>query len=123
MERPNVLLLQILLAEKRTSLAVLRTGAAAFTLALSILAFVPAMSQFYPLPTYSLVAIVSMCSFLLALGAYLVFRSIRRIRFFDNTIQGIERESPALRRLVPTPGSSKTPLYQRLARTLRVRRS
>ena len=123
MERPHVLLLQILLAEKRTSLAVLRTGTATFTLALSILAFLPATSQFYPLPIYSFWALVSMCSFLLALGGYLIIRSIRRIRFFDGTIQDIEQESPALQKLISTPRPPKISLPERLARTLRVRRS
>lgn len=123
MDSPNVLLLQILLAEKRTSLAVLRTGAALFTLALSILAFLPAATQFYPLPVYSIWALVSMCSVLVGLGGYLAFRSFNRIRFFDRTIEDIERESPDLRRLVQIPNIPDTSLVKRLEETLGIDRS
>ncbi|MFQ5871581.1 MAG: hypothetical protein ACE5IB_05445 [Candidatus Geothermarchaeales archaeon] len=99
MEKRDVLLLEMLLAEKRTSLAVLRTGAAVFTLAVSILAFLTATSHLYPLPAYSFWTIAAMCSLLLALGLYLVLHSSRKIRRYDKMIRNVEHDSPAFRSL------------------------
>src|SRR4029077_17264618 len=89
---PNNLIfgeIQVLLAEKRTALAGLRTGIAVFALPLSVLSALIATSRYYsmervmpllaPLLLWNLGRVV--------LGCCLLFRSIRRIRHFEHRIR------------------------------------
>ena len=80
--------IQVLLAEKRTALASLRTGIAVFALPLSVLSALIATSRFYSMEKVMPLLLPLMClnAGLVALGCWLVFRSIHRIetRSFPN---------------------------------------
>jgi len=90
--------IQLILAEKRTSLAVLRTGIGVFTLPLSVITVLIATSRYYDfLETYHLlVPLLILCTGLTVLAVYLVHRSVLRIRKQDALINKIKREDPAL---------------------------
>ena len=80
--------IQVLLAEKRTALASLRTGIAVFALPLSVLSALIATSRYYSLDkVLPLLLPLLLLNFgLVVLGTWLVFRSIRRIRRFEHRI-------------------------------------
>ncbi len=80
--------INLLLAEKRKSLSVLRTAIAIFTLPLSVLTILIATSRYYnPLESLHLLIPLLFVSFMLIiLGVYLIFRSFRRIKKIDNRI-------------------------------------
>ena len=93
---------QLLLAEKRTSMSALRTGIAVFALPLSVLSVLIATSKFYEavhvLPL--LVPLLLINAGLIALGIYLIVRSIRRIHHYDRLIAGFKRKHSKLAELV-----------------------
>jgi len=82
-----------LLAEKRTSLAVLRTAIALFTLPLSVLTILTATSRYYnPLESLHLfLPLLFICFMLIIIGIYLIFRSFRKIKKIDFKIEKIKR--------------------------------
>jgi uncharacterized membrane protein YidH (DUF202 family) len=83
---------QLLLAEKRTSLSVMRTGIAMLALPLSLMSVLIATSRYYnvlhvlhflvPLGVFSFVLIVY--------GTYLIIRSIIRMQRYDRLIHKIK---------------------------------
>ena len=81
--------ISLFLAEKRTSLAVLRTAIALFTLPLSVFTILTATSKYYdPLESLHLIfPLVFINSILVIFGLYLIFRSFRRIRKIDRGIE------------------------------------
>ena len=81
--------IQVLLAEKRTSLAALRTGIAVFALPLSVLSALIATSRYYSMEKVMplLLPLLLLNLGLVVLGTWLVFRSIRRIRHFEHRIR------------------------------------
>jgi len=81
--------ISLLLAEKRTSLAVLRTAIALFTLPLSVFTILIATSKYYdPLESLHLIIPVVVVNLVLIIfGVYLVLRSFRRIREIDCNIE------------------------------------
>ncbi|MBN1344570.1 MAG: hypothetical protein JXQ73_17905 [Phycisphaerae bacterium] len=83
--------IQVLLAKKRTSLAVLRTGISVFTLPLSVTTVLVATSRFYDFVAnlHYLIALLLLCLFLSGLGFYLVARSLSAIRQQDRDLRGI----------------------------------
>jgi len=85
---------QLLLAEKRTSLAAMRTGIAVFTLPLSVLSILIATSRYYDIRSVLplLVPLLALCTALVILGTYLVFRALLRIRHHDQLILGIKKK-------------------------------
>ncbi len=85
--------INILLAEKRTSLAVLRTAIAFFTLPLSVFTILTATSKFYdPFNSFNLIfPIILINSLLIVFGAYLIIRSFSRIRRIDKRIESIKK--------------------------------
>ena len=85
--------ISILLAEKRTSLAVLRTAIAFFTLPLSVFTILTATSRFYdPLESIPLLLIIIIInSILIIFGIYLIIRSFNRIRRIDRRIESIKK--------------------------------
>lgn len=97
-ERVAIPRIQLILAEKRTSLAVLRTGIGVFTLPLSVVTVLIATSRYYNiLETYHLlVPLLVLCAGLVVLAVYLVHRSVLRIRKQDALINRIKEEDPAL---------------------------
>ena len=92
----------MILAEKRTSLAVLRTGIALFALPLSILGLLIATSKYWDMTEqlHLFIPIFIICNFLIVLGAYLIIRSMRRIHSFDLLIKKIKNGSDELTKLV-----------------------
>ena len=84
--------IQVLLAEKRTALAGLRTGIAVFALPLSVISALIATSRYYsiervmPLLLLLPLPLLLLNLGLVVLGTWLVFRSIHRIetRSFPN---------------------------------------
>ena len=89
---------QLILAEKRTSLASLRTGIAVFAIPLSIMGVLVATSRFYEvldvLPLF--IPVMAFNLLLLALGCYLVVRAIIKLRREDRMIRDIKRKHSAI---------------------------
>ena len=86
--------IQVLLAEKRTALASLRTGIAVFALPLSVLSALIATSRFYSMGKVMplLVPLLLLNLGLVVLGTWLVFRSIRRIHHFEHRIKELSKK-------------------------------
>ena len=83
---------QLILAEKRTSLAAMRTGIAVFALPLSVLGLLIATSRYYDV-LHVLPLIIPMGIMLLALialGSYLIIRTLRNIHRYDRLIQQLK---------------------------------
>ena len=97
-ESVDISRIQLILAEKRTSLAIMRTGIGVFTLPLSVVTVLVATSRYYDVfETYHLlVPLLGICAGLIVLGIYLVHRSVRRIRKQDALINRIKQQDPAL---------------------------
>ncbi|MFE3846101.1 hypothetical protein ACFL1L_04505, partial [Thermoplasmatota archaeon] len=74
--------ISLLLAEKRTSLAVLRTAIAVFTLPLSVFTILVATSKFYNAmeSLHLILPLIIISSALITIGIYLIYRSFNRIR-------------------------------------------
>ena len=81
--------IQVLLAEKRTALASLRTGIAVFALPLSVLSALIATSRYYSMEKVMplLLPLLLLNLGLVVLGCWLVSRSIRRIHHFEHRIK------------------------------------
>ena len=89
---------QLILAEKRTSLAGLRTGIAVFAIPLSIMGVLVATSRYYEIldVLHLFVAVMVMNALLLSLGSYLVVRAIIKLRREDRMINEIKRKHSAI---------------------------
>ena len=83
---------QLILAEKRTSLAVMRTGIAMLALPLSVMSVLIATSKYYNVlhVLHFLVPLGIFCFALIAFGTYLIIRSIIRMRHYDRLIHEIK---------------------------------
>jgi hypothetical protein len=86
--------IQLLLAEKRTSLATLRTGITVLVLPLSVLSLLIATSKYYNIlhVMHLLLPLLGLCAALITLGAYLIIRAIIKIRHQDRHILEIKRK-------------------------------
>jgi len=86
--------IQLLLAEKRTSLAAMRTGIAVLVLPLSVMSVLIATSKYYDVlhVMHLFLPLLGLCAALIALGAYLIIRAIIRIRHQDRHILEIKRK-------------------------------
>lgn len=93
---------QLLLAEKRTALAVMRTGIAVLALPLSIFSALIATSRWYNVMEVwpLLLVVVGINLGLVAFAIYLIARSMRRMRQFDRLIADIKYSHDSLRRLI-----------------------
>ncbi|TXH68601.1 MAG: hypothetical protein E6Q83_12820 [Thiothrix sp.] len=93
---------QLLLAEKRTSLAILRTGLAVLALPMSITTFLIATSKYYEWINvwHFLLPIIIINIILLALGAYLITHSIKKLLHYDKLIQKLTVNNQLLKQLV-----------------------
>jgi uncharacterized membrane protein YidH (DUF202 family) len=89
---------QLLLAEERTSLALMRTGIAVLALPLSVFSVLVATSRYYDAPNilYLLIPLGAVCLALLAFGMYLVFHSLARIHRINRLIHKIKLEHSAI---------------------------
>ena len=83
---------QLLLAEKRTSLAAMRTGIAVFALPLTVMSVLIATSKYYDIVQvmHLLVPLLILCAVLFLLGSYLILRSIIRLHQHDRHISEIK---------------------------------
>jgi len=83
---------QLILAEKRTSLAAMRTGIAVFVLPLSVLGLLIATSRYYDvlhvLPLIIPLGVILLA--LIALGSYLIIRALRNIQRYDRLIHQLK---------------------------------
>jgi len=86
--------IQVLLAEKRTALASLRTGIAVFALPMSVLSALIATSRYYNMQKVIplLLPLMLLNLGLIVLGCWLVFRSIHRIRHFEHRIRELSEK-------------------------------
>ena len=85
--------ISLLLAEKRTSLAVLRSGIIIFTLPLSVFTILITTSKFYNyIESLHLIAqLIIICSVLIFIGMYFIYRSFNRIRSIDSSIEKLKK--------------------------------
>jgi uncharacterized membrane protein YidH (DUF202 family) len=85
---------ELLLAEKRTSLSVMRTGIAVLALPLSVMSVLVATSRYYEFAKVALIVIplgvLNMA--LMILGVYLIIRATLRMRHFDTLIRQIKHK-------------------------------
>ena len=90
--------IQLILAEKRTSLSALRTGIAVFVLPLSVLSVLVGTSRFFSISQAwpYLLPLLGLCLGLAVLGIYLVTRAILRIHHHDELILKLKRKHEKL---------------------------
>ncbi len=86
--------IQVLLAEKRTSLSVMNSGIAVFVLPLSVMSFLIGASKYYdPAKVMALlIPVLVICAALCGLGVYLVVRAIRKIRRYEAMILEVKKK-------------------------------
>jgi uncharacterized membrane protein YidH (DUF202 family) len=86
--------IQVLLAEKRTALASLRTGIAVFALPLSVLSVLIATSRYYNMGSVMplLVPLLLLNLGLVVLGSWLIYRSIHRIHHYELRIRELSEK-------------------------------
>lgn len=89
---------QLILAEKRTSLAGLRTGIAVFAVPLSLTGALIATSKYYDIldVLHLFIPFVALNLLLVALGAYLIVRAIVKLRREDRMIRAIKLKHSAI---------------------------
>ena len=85
---------QLILAEKRTSLAAMRTGIAVFALPLSVLSILIATSKHYDVMgvLHWLIPLLVICGAMIVLGSYLIIRAILRIHRHDRMILKLKKK-------------------------------
>ena len=90
--------IQLILAEKRTSLSATRTGIAVIALPLSLVSLLIATSKFYDAfhVLHWLIPLMVLNVALLFLGAYLIIRSLVRIHHYDLLIKEIKLKHSAV---------------------------
>ena len=90
--------IQLLLAEKRTALSILRAGITVFALPLSVLSVLVATSKHYRPQNvlHFLVPLLMLNVALVALGCYLIAHSILRIRRYDRAIKELKLKHSAI---------------------------
>jgi len=91
--------ISVLLAEKRTSLAVLRTAIAIFTLPISVFTVLIATSRYYDVSEviHFIIPLITICVILVFLGTYFVYRSFKKIKRIDHTIRETKMKEEHLR--------------------------
>jgi uncharacterized membrane protein YidH (DUF202 family) len=93
---------QLLLAEKRTILSLLRTGIALLTLPLSVASVLIATSHYYDSSKilYLLVPVLSISIVLLILGGWIVAHSFRKYRALDLKVRHVKIGHDELKDLI-----------------------
>jgi uncharacterized membrane protein YidH (DUF202 family) len=94
--------IQLLLAEKRTSLSVLRTGIAILVLPLSVLSVLIATSRLYGTTDvlHFLVPVLAISTVLTLLAFYLIVRALHRIHVVDRHIAQLKHGSRLITELL-----------------------
>jgi uncharacterized membrane protein YidH (DUF202 family) len=92
----------LLLAEKRTSLSILRTGIAIFTLPLSVFTVLIATSNFYQISEqlHFVIPLLAICIVLVFIGVYFILRSFKRLKDIDQKIQEIKSSEEGIKDIV-----------------------
>jgi len=87
--------MQLVLAEKRTSLATMRTGITVFVLPLSVLSVLIATSRYYDIVhvKFLFVPLMFLNGVLILLGSYLIIRSIVRLHRYDQIIKKLAQKN------------------------------
>lgn len=90
---------QLILAEKRTSLAVMRTGIAVLALPMSVVSVLIATSRYYDVlhVLHLLVPLLFINLVLVVFGIYLIARSATRIRYYDHLISEIKKTRSSIK--------------------------
>lgn len=93
--------INLVLAEKRTSLSVMRTGLAVLALPLSVFSVLVVISRYYdPLAVmYLLGPLLGLCAGLTLLGIYLIVKSLGRISQLGRVVLALKRQNESLREL------------------------
>jgi uncharacterized membrane protein YdbT with pleckstrin-like domain len=93
---------QLILAEKRTSLSVLRTGIAVLVLPLSIMSVLIATSKFYDFSQvlHFIIPVLILLFLLVALGVYLIIRAILKMHHYDSLIKEIKKKHGSIAELM-----------------------
>ncbi|MCB1062634.1 MAG: hypothetical protein KDN20_06915 [Verrucomicrobiae bacterium] len=93
---------QLLLAEKRTALSVLRTGSGIFVLPLSVLSLLIATAKSYQNEEvmHLLIPVLIVCGGLIILSVYLIVRALRHIYRYDRLLDELRRGNPTLGKLI-----------------------
>jgi hypothetical protein len=93
---------QLILAEKRTSLASMRTGIAVFVLPLSLISLLIATSKYYDVVhvLHLLLPLALMLAALIILGGYLIVRALRAIHHHDRLIHQLKTSHSKLSNLI-----------------------
>ena len=93
---------QLLLAEKRTSLSILRTGLAVLVLPMSVTSFLIATSSYYQWLNvwHFLLSLMVINILLVGLAAYLIIHSIRKMLHYDHLIHRLTLEHKVLKQLL-----------------------
>jgi len=101
-EAVDISRVQLLLAEKRTSLAALRTGIAIFTLPLSVTTVLVTTSRYYNFieNLHYLIPLLLVCALLVMVGTYLIFVALIRHRHQGEQIRKIKMKHVAWKDLV-----------------------
>lgn len=86
--------IQLILAEKRTSFALMRTGIAVLAIPLSIISFLIITSRYYDVQRvlYLLIPLAILSFVFLLFGSYLILKSIIQIRHYDEMIKKIKKK-------------------------------
>ena len=94
--------IQVLLSEKRTSMASLRTGIAIFALPLSVLSVLIATSSHYNIRSVMplLVPLLLLNIGLVGLGSWLIHHSIRKLHHYDQLIRALREKYRSLAEFV-----------------------
>ena len=89
---------QLILAEKRTSLSVLRTGITVLVLPMSIISVLIATSKYYDIlhVFHFVVPLMALNTALIVLGAYLIIRATLRLHRYDKMIKQIKAKHSKL---------------------------
>ncbi len=103
--RPDTVMfneVQLLLAEKRTSLSTMRAGIAVFAFPLSVLSVLIATSKSYEVHEvlHWLVPLLLLNLGLVVLGVYLITRAILRIQRYDRLLDELKRKNKRLAELL-----------------------
>jgi hypothetical protein len=89
---------QLILAEKRTSLSVLRTGITVLVLPLSVMSVLIATSKYYDIlhVLHLIVPVAALNIALTVLGAYLIIRATLRLHHYDGMLKQIKTKHSTL---------------------------
>ena len=94
--------IQVIMAEKRTSLAALRTAIALLVLPLSVLSVLIATSKFYDTiqVMHLMIPLLAISAGLILVGVYLVIRSILQIRRLDRHVKALKEQYNFIKEII-----------------------